>query len=63
MRFGFVLDDSRPPHTMAAALGIKCAWCGQRKSALLDRNSNTPTTSICRECANKLLYARNLYRV
>jgi ribosomal protein S27E len=52
------------PHSHVSAtryLTVKCAWCGQRRVAITDRNSAPLRVSICRECANKLLDSRNLY--
>ena len=62
MRFGFVLERPRPNCPLGTYLTVKCAWCGQRKFAITDRNSISMNTNICRECANRLLNAKNLYQ-
>ena len=62
MKFGFVLDAPRPNLSLGTYLTVKCAWCGRRKAAITDRNSSSMNNNICRECANRLLYAKSLYQ-
>ena len=62
MRFGFVLDEHPPAYMMPTHLTIKCAWCGLRRLAGNNRNAPVPGNTICKDCADKLIHAKRLYR-
>ena len=61
MKFAIVMDKPVPYIPLGTYLTVRCAWCGRQKLPINDGNKSPMNMSICRECANRLLHAKDLY--